>query len=195
MADDKKEDSAPEKVELTPEELEAKLAEARELALKEDREKRKQKEKEKRAEERKARGEDEEEEDPAEVIKAAEQRAAEAEQRAAEAEKKSLMADVNVKLRDYLTSDTNLKPYLGNAPDIILHIERALPKDATDQAIHRLIESHTKAFVERSKQGRTGTVQPSISRSKITGIQTEPRDTRTSTVNTDRPFSTVNWHG
>jgi hypothetical protein len=173
-------------------------AEAQETALKEEKEKRKQAEKEKRRRERAERGEDEEEEDPAEIAKAAELRAAEAEQRAAEAEKKALMADVSVRLRDYLTADNNLKPYLGNAPDIMLHVERALTPNATEQAITRLIESHVKAFVERSKAGRIGASQQhSVSRSKITLPDSE-RETRTATRQeqpAERRFVGVNWHG
>jgi hypothetical protein len=188
-------DVTPEKLELTPDELEAKLQEARDAAIKDEREKRKQAEKEKRRRERQERGEDEEpEEDPAEIVRKAEARAATAEQERDEAKKTALLAKVENKLRAYLLD--NFKEFVGNTLDIMLHIEKALDPNATEQAIVRLIESHSKAFVERTKAARTTNTNPVVTRSKITGITPE-RENKTVTREQQpaRQFSSINWHG
>jgi hypothetical protein len=191
---------APKKLEITEQELQDRIQAATAEAIKADRAERKKKEKQRKRDEEQAESEDEDEEDPREIISAAEQRAADAEQRAAEAEKKATMADVGVRLRDYLTA--NYKEFIGNAPDIILHIERALSAAPKEQEIIRLIEAQSKAFVERTKTARGNqNNQISASRSKLTGTNQQAQQGETRTITrTDQPesrprFSTINWHG
>lgn len=198
-------DEQPAKLELTEQELQDRIEAATVAAVKADRDEQKKKarEKKKQLAREEAEEDEEEQEDPKEIIANAETRAAEAEQRAAEAEKKALMADVNVRLRDYLTA--NFKEFVGNAPDIILHIERALSENAKEQEIIRLIEAQSKAFVERTKSARAASTNAiNANRSKLIGggqqgQQQEQRESRNiSGRREDQPqprFAAINWHG
>jgi hypothetical protein len=189
------EEKKPDRIELTEDELTERITAAVTAAREEDKTKRKQAEKEKRDRERRERGEDEEEEDPKEVIAKAEKRAADAEQEAAQAKRDATIAKIENKLRDYLVG--NYKEFLGNATDIMLHIEKALTPDATEQAISRLIEAHTKSFVERVKQakGSHGAPAGGIRRLPL-GTPPQPAtEERQQKAESARKFQTLNWHG
>lgn len=188
------------KVTLTKDELAQQIADA----LKADREKRKKKEK---AKQREAEPDDDEEEqeDPEEVIRKAELRAATAEQERDEAKKQALLAQVENKLRDYLA--LNMRQFIGNAPDIMLHIEKALTANAKEGEIARLIESHAKAFAERSKAvSRPASGAPlGGARSRVGGVTgtDDPDQRRTADravavkaeASTPARWSTINYQG
>lgn len=173
--------------------------EAAESAAKDAIAKREEEEKKARLK-RRAKDAEESEEDLVDAATKAEARAAEAEQRAAAAERKALLKDVEVKLRDYLA--LNHKEYLGNALDIMLHVEKAVPIDATDALITRIIDAQAKAFVERSKAARgTGGGAPgSAVRGRMAGTgqqqtnQTSQQQGERQTAAAPR-FRTLNWHG
>lgn len=203
---DKPNDDAPDDVlKLTKDELEQKIADA----LKADREKRKAKEKKQKEREADDDENGDDEEDAAEVISKAERRAAEAEQERDQAIKEALLAKVENKLRDYLT--INFREFIGNAPDIMLHIEKALSPKSSEQEVARLIKSHAEAFVERTKAARRpASGAPAggargLSRPNVPGGSPAPagedREQRRAVVAKSeagaahKPFSTIHWNG
>lgn len=208
---DKDADADAGKLALTQDELDAKIADAVKAAVKADRKERQkaQKQKQKQQEEANAddgdADEDDDAEDPAEIAAKAETRAARAEQERDQAVKEALLAKVENKLRDYLA--LNLREFIGNAPDIMLHIERALPAGAKEQEIQRTIESHAKAFAERTKAVRKpasgapmgGARSPRASGFTGGGGEEEPvRRPAAASGNraeapSSRPFSHLNW--
>lgn len=197
-----------DKLTLTAEELDAKIAEAVAAAVKADRKKAKAKAKTKAHPQDDAEdAEDEDDtEDADEIVRKAETRAALAEQRAAEAEKKATLAVVENKLRDYLA--LNFRDLIGNAPDIMLHVEKALTPGAKDAEIARLIDSHSKAFAERTKAARRPTMGATVggARGRIAGVTSGTTDNPTdrqaaaaaanvqAASASPRPWSTLNYH-
>ena len=193
------------KLTLTQKELDDRIAAAVEDGVKKAREKAKQKAKAKakRQEAEAEDGDDDEaEEDPAEIVRDAETRAAKAEQERDLAMKEALMARVENKLNAYLA--LNLREFMGNAPDIMLHIEKALSPGAKDAEIARLIESHSKAFSERVKAARrpaSGATPGGLARSPRTSGLTGRSDDEPAPrqqpgrATTPDPFYASRWHG
>jgi hypothetical protein len=194
----------PEALTLTQEQLDAKIAEAITAAVAADRKAQRQKQKAKaKAQPQDDEDGDDEEEDSAEIIRKAEQKAAEAAQRADEAEKKALLAEVKGKLTDWL--GLNARDFIGNAPDIMLHIERQLSPGAKDGEVARVIEANAKAFIERTKAARGKVGNPvAAGRNRIAGVpgadNPEDRQVAAAAARTGPPvdgqrWSTLNYHG
>lgn len=135
----KKDKPEPKKIELTAEDLEAKLAAARdEERTKLADERQKEKDDAARAEAEK-RGE-------FETI------AADEKNKRVAAERRAQLAEVNVQLRDHLAA--NHTEYLANAPDIMLHVASKLDADAKTADIRKAIADESTAFVARTPRGR-----------------------------------------
>jgi hypothetical protein len=66
---------------------------------------------------------------------------------------------VDRQLRDYLADETR-REYLGNAPDIMLHVEKRLEPDAKPEAVTKLIADEVKAFMDRTPRGLRGNGAP-----------------------------------
>lgn len=202
--DDKGDDSKVETLSLTQEDLDAKIADAVKAAVREDRKAQKKAAKLKQRDDDDPDPDDDPEEDAAEIISKAEARAAKAEQEAAAAKKEALLARVENKLNAHLA--LNFRDFMGNAPDIMLHIAAALTPDAKDGEIARLIDSHTKAFVERTKATRKPASGAPIggARGRLAGLVGGTSDNegdRTAVAAAakagvpanSRPFSHLNW--
>lgn len=200
------EETGDEAVSLTPDELNAKIQEAVAAAVKKERAKAKKKAaKAAEVEDDADEDDDDDGEDADEVISKAEARAARAEQEAAAAKKEALLAKVENKLNAYLA--LNFRDLIGNAPDIMLHIERALTPDAKEGEIARLIEAQSKAFADRVKAARKPASGAPPARNRISGLvggtSDNPTDRTAAAAATTaqngaagyRPFSTINWHG
>lgn len=150
----------PKKHELTDEEIEA-IVEKRLKAERDAQEAaRKKEEEEKAAEEARRKGEFEK--------LAADEKAKreKAEAEAAEANRRAQLAEVNIKLRDYLAEKH--PDYLANAADIMLHVEKQLKPDAKPEDVAKLIAEQAKAFVERTPKAKVATV-PAPTRTGVPG--------------------------
>lgn len=182
------------KLTLTQAELDQRIAAATEAAAKAERDRAvadRQREKEE-AERKKA-------EEQGEYQKVAQQEEAkrkEAEARAAAAERRALLADVNVQLRDHLAATDALKPFLGNAPDIMLHVEKKLGDDAKPDDIAKLIDAEAKSFAARTTAGKgaAGGAPAGGQRGKLPAGQHSP-ETRQPPARQRGRFSTLNYHG
>lgn len=188
---------------ITQADLDAKIAEAITAAVAADRKAQRQKQKAKAKAQTEDDGdEDEDDEDATEIIRKAELAKATAEQERDAAKKEALLAKVENKLRDWLA--LNAREFLGSAPDIMLHIERAITADAKDGEVARLIESHAKAFMERNKGLRKVGAPVAAGRNRIAGIpgaeNVEDRQVAAAAARTGPPvdgqrWSTLNYHG
>lgn len=69
-----------------------------------------------------------------------------------EANHRAMLADVNVKLRDHLTAKH--PEYLANAVDIMVHIEREVKNDTKPEEVVKIIEAQAKAFVDRTPKAK-----------------------------------------
>ena len=70
-----------------------------------------------------------------------------------------------VRLRDHLADPANkLDAYLPNAPDIMLHVERALPADAKPEDVAKVIAEQARAFAERTPRAVKGGAPAPVSR-------------------------------
>lgn len=204
--DDKGDDSKVETLSLSQEELDAKIADAVKAAVKADRKAQKKAANQRQPPADDPDPDDDPEEDAAEIISKAEARAAKAEQEATAAKKEALLARVENKLNAHLA--LNFRDFMGNAPDIMLHIAAALTPDAKEGEIARLIDSHTKAFVERTKATRKPASGAPIggARGRLAGLvggtsdnegdRTAARAAAASgNAAPRRAFSQVNWNG
>lgn len=166
----------------------------------------------KREKEREAEADDDDEderEDAEEIIRKAETRAARAEQERDAAVRRAQLSEVKDRLRDYLF--TNHRAYLANDVDIMAHIEKALTPNAKDGEIGRLIESHTKAFVDRVKAAAkpaSGAPQGGTRGRNLASLVAQSRpdaddDARrvvtpksgSAQQPTHRPFAQIHWNG
>jgi hypothetical protein len=156
----------PKKIELTEDEIEQRTQSAVNAALEKDRKKRETdaaKEKEERE-----RKEAEEQGKYKELSDKADERRSEAEEKAAAAERRAQLAEVNIELRDYLGSTDELLPYLPNAVDIMVHVEKKLAADAKAEDVTRIIKEEAKAFAERTgKVKKTGLPPEGPSRTPV----------------------------
>lgn len=161
----------PKKIELTEDELNARIfaaAEAERKRLADERQREKEEAERKKAEEQ---GEYQK------IAKQEEEKRTAAEQKAAAAERRAQLAEVNIALRDHLAGDDARRAYLNNAPDIMLHVEKALAADAKPEDVAKLIEKETAAFIQRTgaAQGTRGTGGPGANRGKLpAGMQLPP---------------------
>lgn len=126
-----------------------------------------------------------------------------AKQEATEANRRAQIAEVGVLLRDHLTE--KYKEFVGNAKDIILHIEKDLPDNPKPAEIQRLIADHSRAFVERIRNAKGAHGAPAGgTRGKLPqgspigvggAVSGEDRSMKPREASPRRPFQTINWHG
>lgn len=158
---------APKKIELTEDELTARVTAATSAALEAERTRlaNEQAEKDRKAAEDKAKADG----DLQKQIDLAEEKRSTEETKRKDAERRAKVAEVSVSLRDHLAADDERKPYLTNAPDIMLHVEKKLTVEMTDAQVEQLIADETTAFIARTapKKAPGGGVPPGPSRNKL----------------------------